>query len=42
MEAFNTDLKAWAGKTLPELQHHLDLAENLDKAKPPATIGERK
>ncbi len=24
-------LKEWAGKTLPALQHHLDMAENLNK-----------
>lgn len=27
----NGDLKAWAGKTLPALQHHLDMAERLSK-----------
>jgi putative membrane protein len=27
----NPDLKHWAGKTLPALQHHLDMAEKLDK-----------
>jgi putative membrane protein len=27
----NPDLKDWAGKTLPALQHHLDMAEKLDK-----------
>jgi len=26
----NTDLKAWAGKTLPALEHHLKMAEDLD------------
>jgi putative membrane protein len=26
-------LKDWAGKTLPTLQHHLDMAENLGKKK---------
>lgn len=26
-------LKEWAGKTLPALQHHLDMAQSLDKAK---------
>jgi putative membrane protein len=25
----NADLKDWAGKTLPALQHHLDMAEKL-------------
>ena len=27
----NTDLKAWAAKTLPDLQGHLDMAKDLDK-----------
>jgi putative membrane protein len=27
----NAKLKDWAGKTLPALRHHLELAENLDK-----------
>jgi putative membrane protein len=27
----NADLKDWAGKTLPTLKHHLDMAENLKK-----------
>jgi putative membrane protein len=27
----NTDLKDWAGKTLPTLRHHLEMAENLKK-----------
>jgi putative membrane protein len=27
----NADLKNWAGKTLPTLKHHLDMAENLKK-----------
>ena len=29
----NPALKEWAGKTLPTLQHHLALAQNLDKSK---------
>ncbi|MGY3452901.1 DUF4142 domain-containing protein [Bradyrhizobium sp. USDA 4353] len=29
----NPELKAWAGKTLPALQHHLEMAQNLEKAK---------
>jgi putative membrane protein len=29
----NADLKDWAGKTLPALKHHLELAEGLDKTK---------
>jgi putative membrane protein len=27
----NPKLKDWAGKTLPALQHHLAMAEDLDK-----------
>ena len=27
----NTKLKDWAGKTLPALQHHLQMAEQMDK-----------
>jgi putative membrane protein len=27
----NTSLKDWAGKTLPALQHHLEMAQTLDK-----------
>jgi putative membrane protein len=27
----NSDLKDWAGKTLPTLRHHLEMAENLKK-----------
>jgi putative membrane protein len=33
----NDELKNWAGKTLPALQHHLEMAQNLDKG--PATSG---
>ena len=29
----NPKLKDWAGKTLPALQHHLDMAQHLDKNK---------
>lgn len=29
----NPALKEWAGKTLPALQHHLEMAQNLDKGK---------
>jgi putative membrane protein len=28
----DTDLKDWAGKTFPALQHHLDMAQELGKA----------
>jgi putative membrane protein len=28
----NPDLKSWAGKTLPALKHHLELAQNLNKS----------
>jgi putative membrane protein len=28
----NPELKDWAGKTLPTLRHHLDMAEELNKA----------
>ena len=38
----NPALKDWAGKTLPALQHHLQMAQDLDKARPAATIGERR
>ncbi|AOF92488.1 DUF4142 domain-containing protein [Sinorhizobium sp. RAC02] len=30
-EGDNPDLKAWAAKTLPDLEHHLKMAEDLDK-----------
>jgi putative membrane protein len=29
----NAELKAWAGKTLPALRHHLEMAEQLEKKK---------
>jgi putative membrane protein len=29
----NADLKDWAGRTLPILKHHLEMAQNLDNAK---------
>jgi putative membrane protein len=38
----NADLKDWAGKTLPALKHHLEMAQDLDKGKPAPTVGERK
>lgn len=37
----NSDLKDWAGKTLPALKHHLEMAEGLGKKSAP-TVGERK
>jgi putative membrane protein len=37
----NAELKAWAGKTLPALKHHLEMAQNLGKKSAPTT-GERK
>ena len=39
--AENSDLKDWAGKTLPALKHHLEMAQNLGK-KPAPTTGERR
>ena len=38
----NADLKNWAGKTLPALQHHLEMAQNLGRAHAAPTVGERK
>src|SRR5438105_9772906 len=38
----NADLKGWAGKTLPALRHHLEMAQKLDKARPAPTVGERR
>ena len=38
----NRDLKDWAGKTLPAHKHHLEMAQDLDKARPAPTVGERK
>ena len=35
----NTDLKDWAGKTLPALKHHLEMAQELG-TKPAPTVGE--
>jgi len=31
----NASLKDWAGKTLPALRHHLDIAQDLDKNRDP-------
>jgi putative membrane protein len=33
----NPKLKDWAGKTLPTLRHHLEMAQALDKSK--STMG---
>jgi putative membrane protein len=30
-EGDNADLKAWAAKTVPDLEHHLKMAQDLDK-----------
>jgi putative membrane protein len=30
-EGENADLKAWAAKTLPALEHHYKMAQDLDK-----------
>ncbi len=37
----NSELKDWAGKTLPALRHHLEMAQNLGKNGAP-TVGERR
>jgi putative membrane protein len=29
----NAKLKDWAGKTLPHLQHHLEMAQSLNKGR---------
>jgi putative membrane protein len=36
----NAELKAFAGKTLPHLQEHLKMAQDLDK-RPAATVGKK-
>jgi putative membrane protein len=33
------ELKDWAGKTLPALKHHLEMAEQLDKQRSAPTVG---
>lgn len=38
----NPDLKSWAGKTLPALEHHLQMAQDLERNKSAPTVGERK
>jgi putative membrane protein len=38
----NADLKNWAGKTLPALRHHLELAEKLDDVRSNDTVGSKK
>lgn len=35
----NPKLKDWAGKTLPALKHHLDMAQKLDQNRRAATVG---
>lgn len=35
----NDKLKDWAGKTLPALRHHLDMAQQLDAKRRGATVG---
>ncbi|MBX9711738.1 MAG: DUF4142 domain-containing protein [Xanthobacteraceae bacterium] len=35
----NAKLKDWAGKTLPALQHHLDMAQQMNDARRNATVG---
>ena len=35
----NPKLKDWAGKTLPALKHHLDMAQQMDQARRSATVG---
>ena len=35
----NPKLKDWAGKTLPALKHHLDMAQALNEARRSATVG---
>ena len=36
----NAELKDWAGKTLPALRHHLEMAQKLDDAR--STVGTKK
>jgi hypothetical protein len=31
MQKAGTTLKDWAGKTLPDLERHLEMAQNLEK-----------
>ena len=38
----NADLKDWAGKTLPALRHHLEMAEKLEDARSNNTVGSKK
>ena len=38
----NPDLKDWAGKTLPALQHHLDMAQELGKSPNVGQSGSKK
>jgi putative membrane protein len=34
-----TDLKEWAGKTLPALKHHLEMAQQLEQQRAAPTVG---
>jgi hypothetical protein len=33
MQCLQAEAESWAGKTLPTLQHHLEMAQDLDKTK---------
>ncbi|MBB5048313.1 putative membrane protein [Rhodopseudomonas rhenobacensis] len=37
----NAELKDWAGKTLPALKHHLEMAQKLDDTNSSATVGKK-
>ncbi|ABD89159.1 DUF4142 domain-containing protein [Rhodopseudomonas palustris] len=37
----NAELKNWAGKTLPTLQHHLEMAQKLDDSRSGTTVGKK-
>jgi putative membrane protein len=37
----NAELKDWAGKTLPALKHHLEMAQKLDDARSGSTVGKK-
>jgi putative membrane protein len=38
----HAELKDWAGKTLPALKHHLEMAQKLDDARSSSTVGTKK